>query len=112
MAVSRKMQALVTALSAKTISGEVKWKTGSRDDAFIWSGTSASVILSTKDGDGEAPWVVRIVDSDGRTVESEVVDIYHELYAQVDELYALSRASALNIDKTIDELLDDLSDPF
>lgn len=89
----------------------MKWTAGSKEDTFLWSGSSASVVLSTKDNDGEAPWLVRLVDADGRTVESESVDGRSEVFAVTEELYSAARASALNIEETIDGLLEDLN-PF
>lgn len=110
MPASPKLETLIARLIERTRAGAIKWAPASRDDSFIWSGTSASVVLSTKDYDGEAPFVIRLVDDSGRTVEEVVYDMGSNRtdLDLVKEFYHRARSSALSIDDTIEGLLADL----
>lgn len=110
MTTTPSFERLLKKLTERTLAGIAAWSPGSRDDTFIWSGTSASVVLSTKDQDGVSPYVVRLVDNAGRIVEEELFanDSNQALIPLVRDLYAVARANALNIDGTIEGLLDDL----
>lgn len=111
MAITNKLFTLLDTLRGRTDQGAVKWTSGSREDTYLWSGSAASVALSTKDNDSQAPWLIRLIDSDGRVMESEMVDGASPFFEMVGDLYSGARSSALNIDGTIDGLLDDLG-PF
>jgi hypothetical protein len=105
---SSRLIKLLTTLHQRTGKGIQKWTTGSRDDTFIWSGSSASVSMLTRDNDGETPFVVRLIDSEGRIVEEEIFEFTDESIELVRELYAQARSDALDIDAAIQSLLDDL----
>lgn len=110
MTTPSKLRRLIDRLHDQTNTGSVTWTPGSREDTFIWSGTSASVILSTRDFDGQAPFELAVMDSDGRTVEQATFGGLEgiEDLERVRALYKSARSSALNIDETIDGLLSDL----
>lgn len=111
---SEKIPDLLSALLHATEDSRASWTPGSREDTFVYSGSSASVVLSTQDNDGLVPYVIRLLDAEGRTVEELTVGTSGELASVTYNLYKAARSDALNIDRTISGLLDDLgaADPF
>lgn len=103
-----KILQLAEKLLERTALGQATWSPGSREDTFIWSGTNASVVLLSKDNDNAPPWLIRLVDGDGRTVEQEPFGGRDRGWELVNKLYHAARADALDINATIDSLLDDL----
>lgn len=110
MPASNKFMQLLDTLLTRTKRGKARWTPGSRDDTFIWSGSSASVAVLTRDNDGAPPWMVRIIDDDGRTIEEEMFLPNETGYDLVSELYNVARADALDITAAIESLLGDLQD--
>ncbi len=109
MIASPKLRELLQTLTRATFEGRANWNKGSRDDTFVWSGSNASVILLTKDNDGAAPYIVRLADAEGRIIESVATMPGGDDTRIAGELYAAARADALDINATIEGLLDDLS---
>lgn len=114
---TEKLLELMRRLLQRTHEGVVDWGPGSRADMFIWSGSTASVALFTKDNDGFAPYVVRLTDEGGRPIEEELVGVDRQEFGGggsnpnfevVEKLYHLARSKALNIDATIEGLLGEL----
>ena len=103
-----KLLLLAEKLLDRTQIGQASWSPGSRDDTFIWSGTNASVVLLSKDNDNAQPWIVRLVDGSGRTVEQATFVGGDRGWEMVNRLYQAARSDALDINATIDSLLDDL----
>ncbi|MFF2605823.1 hypothetical protein [Arthrobacter koreensis] len=108
MALTEKLRKLVDTLVSRTKEGRANWSPGSRDDTFLWSTPSGSVVVFPEDHDDQPPWTVRILGSEGQILEQESFSINDNGFKAVDELYALARANALDIDSTIDALLEDL----
>jgi hypothetical protein len=104
-----RLEVLIKTLADRTARSRLGWTAASREDTFVWSGTNASVMLYTKDNDGQAPWMLRLIDKDGRIIEEG--EYTHSVYLgeMVGGLYADARSEALDISATIDGLLDDLS---
>jgi len=107
-----KIDELLERLKDATRDGRAHWTVASRADTFVWSGSEASVVLSTEDDDGHPPYIVRIVDAEGRTVEEErysfAVDPIPRGAEILATLYDLARSDALDVTSTIKSLLDDL----
>ena len=110
MTASDRLIQLLTTLMSRTGKGISKWTTGSRDDTYIWSGSSASVALLTRDNDSAPPYTVRLIDSEGRVVEQEMFEFDDFHFDTVQNLYGLARADALDINAAIDSLLSDLEE--
>jgi hypothetical protein len=108
MTASQKFVQLIDALLIRSREGKVSWAPGGRDDTFIWSGSSASVAVLTKDNDGQQPWRIQLYDSSGRVIEDETFLMSSPYFEQIGELYGLARADALDINAAIDGLLEDL----
>lgn len=108
MAGSDRLITLLEVLRRRTGNGAAKWTTGSRDDTYIWSGSSASVALLSKDNDGWPPYMVRLIDATGRVIEEELFDGDNRYFLLVQNLYSEARSDALDITAAIDSLLEDL----
>lgn len=63
---------LLDLLVEQTKFGNIPWERGAAPDSFIFEGTGGMVALASRDGDGDYPIVLRILDKDGRAVESFV----------------------------------------
>ena len=105
---NEKLITLLRTLLQRTTSGAASWTSGSRDDTYIWSGSSASVAVLTRDNDGASPFIVRLIDGGGRIIEDEVYEHGDAGYDMISDLYGAARADALDINAAIDGLLDDL----
>jgi hypothetical protein len=111
-AISR-VQSLLIRLSERTNAGAITWIQGSTPDTFIYSGTRASVALSTQDGDGAPPYVVTLYDESGNAVDAYTARPTQrnvDWFKIVQRLYQAARRKALNIDVVIDALEADLGD--
>jgi len=108
-----KEKEMVDLLRARTESGSLKWEPTAADDEFLTSvGGGASIFIraqTARDPSDDTPDVLlSIRDKDDR----EVFSIYNGQddvkYQDLRGLHELARRSALQIDKTIDEILQDL----
>jgi hypothetical protein len=104
-----KMLALAESLIDRTERGLVTWTPSSSGDQFYFSTPSATVSVSSRDSDNRAPYILTLLDAQGRAVESIITQ--PEVVAasnQVAALFELARQRALNIDKVLDDLLSDI----
>lgn len=108
MSENAKMKKLVSRLLSRTQNQQVSWDTGSNEGSFIWSSKSGSVMLFPRDYDGAAPWSVRLISGDGQIIEEESYGPNDDGYEIAYDLYRAARSNALDIDRTIDSLLDEL----
>ncbi len=105
---------LVEALRAKTATGEITWQPTDMPGAFAYGGGGGSVILESEDHDGQAPFVLRLLDPSGFEVESfttwaEESDPGELPFAgAVADLYRLIRAALHTSDQVLDNLLAEL----
>lgn len=105
---------LAKRLLEMTNEGSIQWERGSssRDDVFAWSSPRSTVTIWSRDKDKSHPFVLAITDASGTEVE-RVTDIgdgpsYMSLWEIMDDLYPLVRRQALQVDKVINDLLEDL----
>lgn len=110
MASSPKLVKLIHNLVERTERGSAMWTPGSYEDTFLWSSRSGSVAVFPVDHDGQPPWAIRIMDSKGQTLEEEPFRLGDPAFEVAARLYQVARGNALDIDGTIDKLLDDLDD--
>lgn len=108
MSENTKMKKLINTLLSRTQNGQVSWDSASNEGSFIWSAKSGSVMVFPTDNDGRAPWSVRLIAGDGQTIEEESYDGGDEDYEIAYDLYRAARSNALDIDRTIDSLLNEL----
>lgn len=112
MTSSNDLGTLLKTLSARTLADRASWSRGSSDHTFIWSGTSASVVLSSTDQDGVSPYTVRLVDKDERMIEEVQIGPASdpEMLELLTGLYAVARERADRLDGTIAGLMGDLGE--
>ena len=103
-------QRLVEATSSR----QVEWRLDEEeDDLFEWADEVGSVSITSRDGDGDAPYELGIYNPDHEKVEELSSDLvgddepapWNEPLAQ---LYRAARRSALRADDIIDALIDAL----
>lgn len=103
-----KLIAMLERLLVKTQSSNAKWSNGSRSDTFIWSGSKASVAVLSQDNDGQSPYLIRLINEDGLTLE-EITQSWDGPYFQLfKDLYLAARSDALDITLALDSLIEDL----
>lgn len=83
------------------------------EDVFVWQGEQGSVSIGSRDKDGEPPYQLVVVDSNGEKLEdltSQLVDNDRpaEWNEPLAELYRAARRSALRADEVIQALIDAL----
>jgi hypothetical protein len=96
-----------------------------RPDAYAYSTPTATVVVGSSDGDGQNPFYLQILDSDGTTVESFAVPFSDlrpstgeeppeiprdalDMEDRVRDLYMLARRGALRTDSVLDDLAAEL----
>lgn len=102
---------LLQTLLSKTDGGSVAWKEA-RQAAYAWTGPHGTVIISSRDDDGAAPFVVTIQDREGNvveSVESHGDNTPGEFDSLLENLYETARRNALNIDPLVRSMISDLS---
>jgi hypothetical protein len=110
-----KYKQLVDRLSQKTLNKELTWKESAQANAFQVSFTNYSVSFSEQ---GAGPdYSIAIINSSG-----EVVDTFTDVdldegkgtayFRKMGDLFQTARRQALGVDQAIDEILDDLGEPF
>lgn len=112
---SAKIVDLLTRLKYATESGTLSWEQTDQDGAFMAILQRQRILISTRDDDGQAPYLVTILGRDGRIID--VVDSEKMgLNGIFGDTYQVARRNVAGIDKVIDDLLDELpevpSDPF
>jgi hypothetical protein len=113
-----KYQQLVERLAVKTDQGEVYWKEAAGPDTFQISFPNYSLTLSSQNRQGSILYVISILNSEGRTVDSfsdEDLDgdgRGGRYFTMMGELYHNARRQALGVDKALDEILGQLDHPF
>ncbi len=117
----QRLQALAKRLIVLTEQGKVEWREGAAQDSFQLAVPNASVSISTRDGDGRAPYVMEVFSGDGAVVDSIETEAWwddetEEFYPRpwnelLERLYELARRNVLNIDAVLDTLLSELPAP-
>lgn len=104
---------LVGGLVQKTRSGDIKWESKDGSTLFL-STANGSVVLSSRDDDGQSPYRIAIFDKDGRQVDTFALSEFSTdreedvLDDRLTELYGIARRSALKIDQVVRGIMDDL----
>jgi hypothetical protein len=113
-----KYQQLVERLASKTDQREVVWKEAAGSDTFQVSFANYSLTLSvSQNRQGALFYVISILNSEGNTVDSFSDEDIDEgtggrYFNVMGELYHKARRQALGVDKALDEILEELKDPF
>lgn len=109
------LRPLVLELIARSSHSSVKWQTGA-GDSYRATFPSGSIIIASRDNDGVEPYELELLNRDGQVVASARTIENYAAYSEDDEewnnelrnLYSIGRSSALDIGKTITDILDDL----
>jgi hypothetical protein len=113
MPATEQMLDLIDTLLRKTRENALKWKTSVDDETFRLESNAANLRLSRSkrwDADEEREFTnltLTVLDSLSRIVEEYRPETSEEC-ERMEELYALARRSALQTEKVLDKLLDEL----
>lgn len=107
-----RIQDLVNGLVAKTTSagknaGTVVWDQVSKD-AYELSITRNSIVIKSRDGDGQYPYVLNIVDDEGRLIESVEDGGGTSSLVKLGDLYRVAARSHKGVEETLTELMSEL----
>ncbi|MCD9198030.1 hypothetical protein [Aeromicrobium wangtongii] len=107
-----KILLIVRRLAALTQTRQIAWKETGQNDVFVHPAASASVVVGSRDGDGDLPMFVRILDEDGDLVdELSTENTEHaEWFDELRRLHVLAKRSATDADRVLDALLAELPD--
>jgi hypothetical protein len=105
---------------AETNQGKVTWR-GSNDlTSFSFTTAQGSVIVNSLDGDGQAPYRLSILNTEGTAIES-VESVWDTnagppappapWNALLQTLYETARSSAVSLDDVIDGILREIEHP-
>jgi hypothetical protein len=108
-----KLATVAQRLLALTQKGGIDWEKDPRsEDSYSYSTTDSTVIIRSRDADGDIPYVISVRDQDGDTVATLTVTDSFDNLAQkktISDLYKAARRSALQTDSVLDKLIDDLA---
>lgn len=118
----RQMQEIAAKLLEQTGFGNVEWRTSDHANTFLYSGPNSSILITrSQTGDG---YSMQILNGVGRKIEELVSTELHDDEKapwDVDEtapapwnqtlgdLWEAARVSALNVERVIQETLNDLN---
>jgi hypothetical protein len=111
---------LASDLLSRSEQNLVNWAPLGDGDAFIFQGTTSSIVMRTSDGDGRWPYVMELLDEANNVVDSLVTG-YEVVSADGDErplewndtvqsLYYRAKRKALRLDELASSLLADIDE--
>lgn len=111
-----KMLTVIERVLELTKDAQIKWSASDSDETFLYTMPSTSIAVGTLDGDGRAPYFVRVHDATGRVVDSIKAEMQGdegwkrptEGFDLVEELFQRAQRSATDTDAVLDLLLDEL----
>ncbi len=106
--IPKQTQRLVDTLVQQTAAGRHVWEKGSAETEFVFAREAGSVIISSVDGDGAAPYELRILDPSGTVVESYSTEDEGSEYFRA--LYETARRSTAQPSPVVESLVKSLSD--
>lgn len=106
-----RLPAIMERLLKVTREGGAEWLTTGRGDQLMYSAFNSSVIVESQDEDGLAPYIIRILNSDGRVVTAMTCGAADEHIALARELFNAATRQSLKVDETLDSLLRNLDEP-
>lgn len=103
-----KMHSLVNRLIAATDEERVRWEKTDRPYSYSCSVGGQSVLVSSQDNDGDAPFELAVIGREGDIEEVFVSTEISSLRDGMAQLHARARRNATHVDKAIDDLLTEL----
>ncbi|WP_125458615.1 hypothetical protein [Rhodococcus sp. 1168] len=70
--------------------------------------TNTTIVISTRDGDGSAPYVFKIIDGSGRTVETVEYESANYNVYELDSLYEAVSVNSSGVDEKLGEIFTEL----
>jgi hypothetical protein len=111
-----KMTKFVENLARATEHNRIEWlQVGSNPDTYAASFPRNSIMVWSIDDDGQHPFRLVILDSNGQTIETvetlrQGPEGQPHLFARIAELYQAARKQVRNIDAILDDMLNELGD--
>jgi hypothetical protein len=104
-------------LTSATTTRAIKWvPEPGKDTSFVYGRKNGSVVIRSRDGDGEPPYELVLYNAEGNRIET--LESYWEdrdepafWNRSLEELYRAARGNALGIDELIDEIMSELPEP-
>ena len=117
-----KIDDILVGLTERTDEGRLKWRTSADPDRFVAAVGDIAVVVSLVEQQGlgrDERFRLEILNDQGVTVEAiETIDSFGLIPAHrratdeqahhLDRLFTLARRSALDVDSTLDELVNNL----
>jgi hypothetical protein len=112
--VDQLLTALVERLIELTALGRVEWVHVGRDDAFVHAVADVEIRVTTRDGDGRAPFILEIRNGDDLVIEKFVTSeaqglVQEQLVPRVGFLFRAARRHAFRVGSVLDMLLAQLA---
>lgn len=98
----------MTELLKDTRERTIRWRPGSRDDQALINTSLASIVVESADGDGVAPYRVRVLNSGGVTIASEEFRSGSSGFELASDLYQAAHNNSQRVDETLDSLVEQL----
>jgi hypothetical protein len=102
-------QQLVEVLITATDAGRLEWTKGSDETEFVLVRPNGSIVLSSRDKDGQQPFVFRVLDPEGVEVEGYTTysdaDMPESFSENIGKLYETARRSGVKASRTVKDLL-------
>jgi hypothetical protein len=117
-----KLLALARELLEKTRNGLIKWKPDAALASFAIRTRRGSVVVGSRDGDGQEPFTLTVLNPEGQAIEALVSEWWkidpdfgprepapwNDLLA---DLYRTARANAVDLEGIIDGILAEVENP-
>jgi hypothetical protein len=110
---------LADSLLERTRAGRVPWQPAEQGEGFEFVGSIAVVVIRSKDGDGQYPYVLDLYDQNGHLVDTLVTgydpaefgDEPRPWNETLEELYLAARRTGFRIEELAGSILEDLESP-
>jgi hypothetical protein len=99
-------------LASATLARQAEWR-GEGEDRYVWERPEGAVTITSRDRDGELPYVLSVANPRGELVDELASDLAENdepaaWNAALAELYRVARRSAMRADEVIDALMQGL----
>ena len=111
MGLDEKLETLVGSLNEKSREGRVEWTVSPYENQYTVSFSNFSVSISQSIVRWEGvTYTLSIQDAYGNEIETISRSQAYSDFAPLEELFALARRKALNVERGLSELLEELSE--
>jgi hypothetical protein len=105
------MKRIVEKLRSQTMAGSIKWKLTDDEKSFLHSTSNSTIVVTRRLGPYGGPVELTVLNKQGREVEriNTTVD-EGNAKAELEDLWEFARQSALNVNKELDQVLEELDE--